>query len=285
LDADTQLGPNFVDAALPLFDDPKVVAVAGCVHTDWNPSGVSLFGKLLISHRGRIYAVTQRLIKIGQTWRRSNALYIIPGFASIYRTRVLPHIEINPPGLVIEDFNMTFEIYRRRLGRVDFTLDAWAVTQDPDRFGDYVRQTKRWTLGFWQTVRRYRLQANLFSVMLTLLVVEQVISSMLFVLLPALISLGVLPMLFPDLLGIPRLGEFFSLISTHVDLEIVLVAVLFPDFLLTIAVTIIERRPRYLLFAPAFLALRIIDSVIVLYTLPRAWTERSTGRWVSPTRR
>jgi poly-beta-1,6-N-acetyl-D-glucosamine synthase len=285
LDADTQLSRNFLDAALPLFDDPDVVAVAGCAHTEWNPSGVSLLGKLLISHRARIYAITQRLIKVGQTWRRSNALYIVPGFASIYRTRVLPHIDINPPGLVIEDFNMTFEVYQKRLGRVDFTLDAWAVTQDPDRFGDYVRQTKRWALGFWQTVRRHRPQANLFTVMLALLLIEHITSSTLFVLLPVLIILGILPTLFPGVLDIPGLGEACFLIATHVDLEIALFAVLLPDLLLTVFVAVIERRPRYLLFAPAFLALRIVDSLIALYTLPRAWTERSTGRWVSPTRR
>jgi hypothetical protein len=32
-------------------------------------------------------------------------------------------------------------------------------------------------------------------------------------------------------------------------------------------------------------ALRIVDAGIALYTLPRAWQENSTGRWVSPTRR
>ena len=47
----------------------------------------------------------------------------------------------------------------------------------------------------------------------------------------------------------------------------------------------VERRPRYLLYAPFFVIMRTIDAWIALYTLPRAWREKSTGRWVSPARR
>ena len=139
----------------------------------------------------------QRALKFGQTWLRSNATPIVPGFASLYRTDVLPLIEMNPPGLVIEDFNMTFEVYQKRLGKVGFTLQAVAVTQDPDNLADYVRQTKRWAVGLWQTVRRHPPRANLFTVMLTLLLIELVTSSILFFLLP----LALLVLLLPDLVG------------------------------------------------------------------------------------
>jgi cellulose synthase/poly-beta-1,6-N-acetylglucosamine synthase-like glycosyltransferase/uncharacterized alkaline shock family protein YloU len=281
LDADTLLDPGYFDHALPLFDDGEVVAVAGCAHTEWNPPGVSVLGKLLISHRARIYAIMQHLIKFGQTWRYTNALYIIPGFASMYRTRVLPYIDINPPGLVIEDFNMTFELYRRRLGRVGFTLRAQAVTQDPGTFRDYVRQTKRWALGFWQAVRRYRPRPGLFLLMLVLFITELLIASVLIVLLPAIILISLLPAVIPSLLDI----SFVQLAYTRIDLPLVLIAILVPDFLLSIAVALLERRPRYLLFAPAFLVLRIVDAAIGLYALPMAWAERSTGSWISPERR
>jgi uncharacterized alkaline shock family protein YloU len=281
LDADTLLDPGYFDHALPLFDDADVVAVAGCAHTEWNPPGVSLLGKVLITHRARIYAIMQHLIKFGQTWRYTNALYIIPGFASIYRTRVLPHIDINPPGLVIEDFNMTFELYRRRLGRVGFSLRAQAVTQDPGTFGDYLRQTRRWSLGFWQAVRRYRPRADVFLLMLVLFITELVVASILIVLLPGVILVSVLPTVIPGLLGIP----VFQLAHTQIDLPLVLIAVLVPDLLLSVAVAVLERRPRYLLFAPAFLLLRMVDAAIGLYALPMAWAERSTGSWVSPQRR
>jgi hypothetical protein len=31
--------------------------------------------------------------------------------------------------------------------------------------------------------------------------------------------------------------------------------------------------------------MKITDAAIALFTLPRAWLDRSTGQWVSPTRR
>ncbi len=154
LDADTRVQPRYFAAALPLFNSPNVAAVAGCVKPDTHRM-LSPVGNLLTGHRLRIYAVGQRALKFGQTSRYLNATPIVPGFASIYRTAVLPRININPPGLAIEDFNMTFEVYQKRLGQVGFTLGAVAVTQDPDNLHDYVRQTRRWALGLWQTVRRH----------------------------------------------------------------------------------------------------------------------------------
>jgi poly-beta-1,6-N-acetyl-D-glucosamine synthase len=73
LDADTAIDPGYFDAALPHFDDPSVVAVAGAVRTHWHERGLSLIGKVLVCHRQRIYAITQRLLKFGQTWRYTNA--------------------------------------------------------------------------------------------------------------------------------------------------------------------------------------------------------------------
>ena len=122
-----------------------MAAVAGCVKTETDRK-LSLIGNLLVGHRQVIYSIGQRVLKYGQTSRRFNATPIVPGFASIYRSDVLPRIDMNPPGLVIEDFNMTFEVYQKDLGKVGFTLAAVAVTQDPDNFHDYIRQTKRWAL-------------------------------------------------------------------------------------------------------------------------------------------
>ena len=148
---------------------------------------LSPVGNLLVGHRMRIYAVGQRVLKFGQTSRRLNATPIVPGFASIYRTAVLPRMDMNPPGLAIEDFNMTFEVYQRRLGKVGFTLGAVAVTQDPDNFRDYIRQTRRWALGLWQTVRRHPPRLNLFTAMLALMLHELITSSLLFLMLPPIV--------------------------------------------------------------------------------------------------
>jgi cellulose synthase/poly-beta-1,6-N-acetylglucosamine synthase-like glycosyltransferase len=285
LDADTRLDHRYFAESLPLFDDPHVVAVAGCAHSHWRGAGDGWWARAITAHRSRVYALTQRLIKYGQTWRLTNVTHIVPGFASMYRTRALQHITINPPGLVIEDFNMTFEVYRKLLGRVGFNTRAVAVTQDPDNFHDYVKQTKRWALGLWQTVRKHRLRPDLLSMSMTLLLGELVTASLMLLALPVVIPLLGLPLALPALVDVPGVGDAYAFLSAHLSLGTIAVGVLVPDYLLSCFVAVVERRPRYLLFAPFFIFFRIVDAGIALYTIPRAWQERSTGRWVSPARR
>ncbi|MCD2195926.1 glycosyltransferase family 2 protein [Actinomycetospora endophytica] len=285
LDADTRVRPGYFEAALPLFTDPGVAAVAGAVRSSWDPDRLSLMGKILVCHRQRIYALTQRLIKYGQTWRRLNATHIVPGFASMYRTRVLPQIDMNPPGLVIEDFNMTFELYRHKLGRVGFTMRAVAETQDPARLADYVRQTRRWSLGLWQTVRRLPPRPSLFGAMLTLLLFELVTAAVSFLLLPVLAVILVLPEITPAALTWPVEGPAYGFLSAHLNLPALLFGLLFPDFLLTCLVVVLERRARFLAAFLAFPLMRLIDSYLALRTFVPGMRRRSDGRWVSPARR
>jgi cellulose synthase/poly-beta-1,6-N-acetylglucosamine synthase-like glycosyltransferase len=284
LDADTAIEPGYFDSALPHFDDPQIVAVAGAVRTHWHHHGLSLIGKALVCHRQRIYAISQRLLKFGQTWRFTNATHIVPGFASMYRTAVLPQIEMNPPGLVIEDFNMTFEVYQKRLGKVAFTLDAVAVTQDPDNLRDYVRQITRWGLGLWQTVRRHPPRCNLFSAMLTVLLLELLTSSMFFLLLPLLILILAVPALYPAVLTWSSVAQVHDAVAAHMTLQVLLLAVTGADLALTCLVALIERRLRFVALWIFFPFLRVLDAAIALYVFPQAWLS-STGRWTSPARR
>ncbi|HEY7145798.1 MAG TPA: glycosyltransferase family 2 protein [Streptosporangiaceae bacterium] len=284
LDADTRVQPGYFAAALPLFDSPKVVAVAGCVRTDTHRV-LSPLGNMLTGHRMRIYAVGQRVLKFGQTSRFLNATPIVPGFASIYRTAVLPRMEMNPPGLVIEDFNMTFEVYQRRLGHVGFTLGAVAVTQDPDNLHDYIRQTRRWALGLWQTVRRHPPRLNLFTAMLALSLTELVTSCLLFITLPPLIAVLMLPHISSATLTMPVLGPVYAAVSAHVTLPRILYGVGVPDFAMTCLVTLAERRPRLLLSAVFFPFMRVLDAFIGLQAIPLAWLASSNGVWKSPARR
>ncbi|MER5390648.1 glycosyltransferase family 2 protein [Saccharopolyspora sp. NPDC002686] len=284
LDADTHVQPGYFDAALRLFDDPEVVAVAGCVKTTWRGRGLGAIGKLVAFHRQRIYTMTQYLLKFGQTWRRTNATHIVPGFASLYRTEVLPRIEVNPPGLVIEDFNMTFEVYQKRLGKVGFTPAAVAATQDPGTLKDYVKQCKRWALGLWQTVRLHPPRANLFTAMLALLLLEMLTSSVLLVVLPVVLVALLLPALLPGLLDVPVLGEAHQFVSGFATPSALLFGVLIPDLALTCIVALLQRQPRYLLVGLLFLPLRVLDAAIALYAIPGAWLTKSSGRWRSPDR-
>ena len=65
----------------------------------------------------------------------------------------------------------------------------------------------------------------------------------------------------------------------------VIVGVLIPDYLLTIMAACVLGRPRYLLLGLGFPFMRIVDAALCLRVLPTAWRARSSGVWVSPTRR
>jgi biofilm PGA synthesis N-glycosyltransferase PgaC len=284
LDADTRIQPDYFTEALPLFGDPDVVAVAGCVQTARDRQ-LSLIGNILVGYRERIYSIGQRVLKFGQTYSRVNATHIVPGFASMYRTEVLARIDLNPPGLVIEDFNMTFEVYQKRLGKVAFTLSAVAVTQDPVRIRDYVKQTRRWAIGLWQTVRRHPPQANLFTGMLAVLLLEFITASTIFVILPVIAGILLIPDLAPSALNWVPMADVHTAVAAHMNVTAVVFGVGLPDYVMTFLVAVLHRRASLLFFGLFFPLVRVIDSAIALSAFAVAWFARSNGTWKSPPRR
>jgi biofilm PGA synthesis N-glycosyltransferase PgaC len=283
LDADTELSKDYLTRGLKQFADPSVVAVGGATTTDWPRHKGSLITRFLLAHRDRIYVLTQLLQKFGQSWRRMNVVHIVPGAASMYRVEALTQIEMDAPGLVIEDFNMTFEVHHKRLGRIAFHPGVRAYTQDPDNLRDYTRQVRRWCLGFWQTVRRHGFWASRFSLALVVTVFELLMGSLFLVSLPlVMLALG-----FNELIGdaFPGVSGPAGFLADAYDPKVLFLAIVLPDYALTVLVTVIQRRPQYLLLGLGFLAMRVVDAGTALYTLPLAWARRSSGRWVSPKRR
>ncbi|GAB3252673.1 glycosyltransferase family 2 protein [Arthrobacter pigmenti] len=282
LDADTRLTSDYLDTGLPLFSDPEVVAVAGRAKS--LAGGTSFLSRLLIGYRERLYAVVQLLFKYGQAARSVNVVSIVPGFASMYRTRILEHIDISAPGLIIEDFNMTFEVHAKQLGRIAFRpTAAVAYTQDPDTLDDYVRQIRRWNLGFWQTVRRHGMHVGKFWAALALHILELVISAAIFVMLLPLLLISLVASLLVELsLGGP--GALW--VSGLLPVEVLMLGILLPDAVLTIVAALALRRPQLLFFIPVFPFIRIIDAAVCLAALTQAWTApASSGVWTSPVRR
>ncbi|MBD8044496.1 glycosyltransferase family 2 protein [Arthrobacter sp. Sa2BUA2] len=268
LDADTRLAPDYLHTGLQLFKDPEVVAVAGRAKSLPERGRQGLAARILLGYRERLYAAVQLLIKYGQASRPANVVNIVPGFASMYRARILPSLDVEARGLLIEDFNMTFEVHAKRLGRIEFHPQAAvAYTQDPDNLAEYTRQVRRWTLGFWQTVRRHGLHVGRFWAMLALHITELVCAS--------LVLLLCLPVLL-----ISEMTEFVLL--RPVDL---LIGVVLPDYLLTVFAACSLRRPSLLLVGLVFPLLRLLDAGICMVTLVQAWTRKTSGVWVSPTRR
>ncbi|QXW01378.1 glycosyltransferase family 2 protein [Rhodococcus globerulus] len=284
LDADTRLSADYLETGLPYFDDPDVVAVAGRAATNVDPTPATRLGRILVAYRERVYVAMQLLIKYGQAAKRANVVSIVPGFASMYRTNILSRIDIDAPGLVIEDFNMTFDVHAQQLGRIAFHPSAAvAYTQDPDSFREYTNQVRRWTLGFWQTVRRHRVRADKFWLALSFYIAELIISSVVLLLFVPLLVVSLAAAAAARWMPAPPepLVEFAN---TLPPLYLVL-GLLIPDLILTVLAVVTMKRPRYLLYAPIFPLIRIVDSYLCLRSLAQSRAGGSSGRWTSPTRR
>jgi cellulose synthase/poly-beta-1,6-N-acetylglucosamine synthase-like glycosyltransferase len=203
----------------------------------------------------------------------------------MYRTDILNRIDIAAPGLVIEDFNMTFEVHAKRLGRIAFHPGtAVAFTQDPDTWRDYLNQIRRWTLGYWQTVRRHGLHIGRFWAALTLQIAELISSSVVLLLVLPSLMFAVYSETLAHRFGNPKLMGL-EVIGTLAPRYVVF-GFLLPDLTLTVFAAIALRRPGLMLLAPLFPLMRLIDAYVCLRAIPpSAWRANSSGRWISPTRR
>lgn len=284
LDADTRLAPDYFETGLRAFDDPGVVAVAGRATTLLTPRSPTRAGRILVAYRERVYVAMQYLFKFGQAGRLLNVVPIVPGFASMYRTRILADIDIAAPGLKIEDYNMTFEVHAKRLGRIAFhPHSAIAHTQDPDELVDYAKQVERWNLGFWQTVLRHRFRLSAFWLSLSLFIVELLVSSAVLVLVLPAIAVSTAVTVTGGL-GLPA-GEPLDGFADALPPLALVLGVVVPDYLLTLLAAVVSRRVAYLAYGLVFPLLRVADALLCLVALYKAAFRRSTGQWTSPSRR
>ncbi len=285
LDADSRPRPDYLRTGLPLFTDEGVVAVAGRATTAPDAATRGM-GRLLTSYRERTYVCTQYLHKFGQAARATDAVAIVPGFASMYRTDVLDRIDIDAPGLSIEDFNMTFEVHAKRLGRIAFhPACAIAETQDPALFRDYSAQMRRWSLGFWQTVRRHGPRRGLFWASVGVFAVETVVSSLvLTAMVPVLVVAAIAAAASVMLAG--EASTVASAVATVLPVGPLAAAFLAADAAMTVfSCAVTGTRPRvWMLLFPL---LRVWDAVLCLRALVAAIGRGrpSDGRWRSPDRR
>lgn len=81
---------------------------------------------------------------------------IIPGATSCFRSDVFEQVDFNS-GSMTEDFDVTVQIHRRKLGKIQFIPEISALTQDPKDLNDYIKQVERWNRGFMQVLKRHNL--------------------------------------------------------------------------------------------------------------------------------
>ena len=153
------------------------------------------------------------------------------------------------------------------------------------RIRDYVKQTRRWAIGLWQTVRRHPPQANLFTAMLAVLLLEFITASTIFVILPLIAAILLVPDLAPSVLHwVPIADRACSCRGAH-EPDSGRVRRFLPDYVMTCLVAVLHRRARLLFLGLFFPFVRVIDAAIALSALPAGWFTRSNGTWKSPARR
>lgn len=280
VDADSEISPTYLKKALPLFADPEVAAVAVHALSKWQNHPAPKWSMIFTAYRIRLFRVLQAVMRYGQTWKYTNMTTIVPGFASIYRTSVLKDIKIDAPGLIIEDYNMTFEIHHKKLGKIAYDPQITGLSHDPINFQDYFKQVKRWNLGFWQTIRSHGFWPSWFCFSLSLYIIEMFIYAIFLLAVPLLILMMAInsfaPLTLPFSLPILHISQL-----TILDL---LIGVLLIDYLVTAVVAIYEKKLLLLLYGLGFIFFRYLDAFIFLYTLPLAFIVKSEGKWVSPKR-
>jgi hypothetical protein len=195
-------------------------------------------------------------------------------------------MDIAAPGLIIEDFNMTFELRHRRLGKVALDPKASAVTQDPDSLPDYFRQMSRWSLGLLQTVRRHGLWPSGFCVVLTLSLAEAMLAHVLWLgLVVGLVLLALDRATGGIAHSLPRYASAKGVLVPLLTPRNLLLFVVLPDYLLTGLAAAYLRRPSLLVYGPGFVVVRIVDALAGLQSFWPLIHASSSGRWRSPTRR
>jgi cellulose synthase/poly-beta-1,6-N-acetylglucosamine synthase-like glycosyltransferase len=81
---------------------------------------------------------------------------VIPGPTSCFRADVFEKVNFDNKSLT-EDFDVTMQIHRQKLGKVKFIPAAVAYTQDPKNLSDYTKQITRWNRGSLQSMMRYKI--------------------------------------------------------------------------------------------------------------------------------
>jgi poly-beta-1,6-N-acetyl-D-glucosamine synthase len=284
VDADTRINKDYIHNALAFFEeDSRVACIAGYAKNQWRKHKKVSWKYGIVGYRARLYSMMQLLMVYGQTWRHLNVTNIVPGFASMYRTEVLKKLKIHVPGLIIEDFNLAFQIRKKRLGIIAHHPSVYGIAQDPTTLGDYIRQVQRWNLGFFQTVKKYKIWASLFWLSLSIFIIEGFISAVFFLSVP-IILLSLAFIVFQLATNIWLVDLNFAIVSLILDLSEIIIGIIIADYLLTVFIALKDRRPMLLLYGVTFVFFRYIDAFILLTTTPKAFFVKSQGIWTSPKR-
>ena len=230
----------------------KYVATIGFVQ--------SLKGNWLCSYRAISYTYGQHIIRRIQAVL--GMITVLPGPVTCYRTDIIKYLDFET-GSLTEDFDITLQIHRKRLGKIRFIPEAVNYTQDPKTVKDYANQSLRWYRGFFQGLREYKIGLRPRKIDLA---VHLVLGELLLSLFQITVALYIL--IFAR--------EFVSLLIQFILLDFALVVF----FVVFTAVT--TQRPRILLGVFYYHTVKIFELSLYLKSffeviILRRYTQKTVG--------
>jgi len=112
----------------------------------------SLPGGPISQYRVIEYTVGQEIHRRFQAL--THTVTVIPGPTSCFRADVFAKVNFANKS-ICEDFDVTLQIHRQKLGKIQFIPKAIAYTQDPGTMADFTKQITRWNRGILQGISRH----------------------------------------------------------------------------------------------------------------------------------
>ena len=148
-DADGAFSPNYFKTFRRKLR-VKYVAATGYVK--------SLPGGVISDYRAFEYTIGMELHRRFQAL--THTVSVIPGPTSCFRADTIEKLNFANESPT-EDFDVTLQIHRQKLGKVQFIHQAIAHTQDPKNLQDYTKQISRWNKGVIYGMRRHKIGRKL----------------------------------------------------------------------------------------------------------------------------
>lgn len=145
-DADSIFGADYFRTYRRKLDPKKYAVAVGFVQ--------SLRGNWISTYRAATYTYSQHVNRRIQS--KLNMISVFPGPITCFRTDILKHLDFHANTLT-EDFDITLQVHRYKLGKIVYIPSAVNYTQDPQSFGDFCKQNLRWQRGFFQGVKKYKI--------------------------------------------------------------------------------------------------------------------------------
>ena len=114
----------------------------------------SLRGNWISNYRAFSYTYGQHFYRRIQS--ALGMVSVFPGPVTSFRTDILSKLDINGNN-VTEDFDITLQVHRKKLGKIVYIPKAINYTQDPQSYHDFCKQSMRWYRGFFQGIVEYRI--------------------------------------------------------------------------------------------------------------------------------